>query len=148
MPPLYKDGVLIAGDAAMLVNNVHWEGTNLAMVSGKLAAETAIEAIEKNDFTANMLSLYQTKLDDSFVLKDLKTYKDVMKFAEKNSKIFMEYYIPGKVNEFFNMFTTTDSIPKQKKYKDFIGNLLKERSFGILCDITKVIKLVGGILLR
>lgn len=148
MPPLYKDGILIAGDAAMLVNNVHWEGTNLAMMSGKFAAETAIEAIEKNDYTANMLSLYETKLNGSFVLKDLKTYKDVMKFAENNSKIFLEYYLPGKVNEFFNMFTTTDSIPKQKKYKDFIGNVIKERSFGLLCDITKVIKLVGGILLK
>lgn len=148
MPPLYKDGVLIAGDAAMLVNNVHWEGTNLAMVSGKLAAETAIEAIDKNDFSANMLSLYQKKLENSFVIKDLKTYKDVMKFAEKNSKIFMEYYLPGKVNEFFSMFTTTDSIPKQQKYREFIGKVLKERGTCILCDITKVIKLVGGILLR
>lgn len=146
MPPLYKDGVLIAGDAAMLVNNVHWEGTNLAMTSGKLAAETAIEAIEKDDFSANMLSLYEKKLNDSFVLKDLKTYKDVMKFAEKNSKIFMEYYLPGKVNEFFNMFTTTDSIPKQKKYKDFIGKVLKERSFSLFGDLAKVLKLVAGVL--
>ena len=52
-------------------------------------------------------------------MKDLKTYKDVMNFAEANSKIFLQYYLPGKVNEFFSLFTTTDSIPKQKKYKDF-----------------------------
>lgn len=148
MPPLYRDGMLVAGDAAMLVNNVHWEGTNLAMISGKLAAETAIEAIEKNDFSENMLSLYRKKLDDSFVIKDLKTYKDVMKFAEENSKIFMEYYLPGKVNKFFNLFTTTDSIPKQKKYKDFICEVLKERSFSLVSDAIKVLKLVGGILLR
>jgi len=147
MPPLYNDGVLIAGDAAMLVNNVHWEGTNLAMTSGKLAAETAIEAIEKDDFSANMLSLYKKKLDNSFVLKDLKTYKDVMKFAEKNSKIFMEYYLPGKVNEFFNMFTTTDSIPKQQKYREFISKILKERSFSLLCDMKKILKLVWSVLL-
>lgn len=148
MPPLYKDGLLVAGDAAMLVNNVHWEGTNLAMVSGKLAAETAIEAIEKDDFSENMLSLYRKKLDGSFVMKDLKTYKDVMKFAENNSKIFLEYYLPGKVNKFFNMFTTTDSIPKQKKYREFICDVFKERSFALMCDAMKVLKLVGGILLR
>ncbi len=146
MPPLYKDGILIAGDAAMLVNNVHWEGTNLAMMSGKYAAETVIEAIEKNDFSANMLALYKQKLEDSFVLKDLRTYKDVMKFAEKNSKIFLEYYLPGKVNEFFNMFTTTDSVPKRQKYKEFIGKILKERSFSLLCDIKKVIRLVWSVL--
>jgi len=148
IPPLYNDGVLLAGDAAMLVNNVHWEGTNLAMVSGKLAAETAIEAIEKNDFSANALSLYKKKLDESFVIKDMKTYKDVMNFAEDNSQVFLKYYLPGKVNEFFSLFTTTDSVPKQKKYKDFIGKVLKDRSFSLLCDLTKVIKLVGGILLK
>lgn len=36
MPALCGAGVMIAGDAAMLVNNLHWEGTNLAMISGKL----------------------------------------------------------------------------------------------------------------
>jgi acetyl-CoA carboxylase beta subunit len=103
MPPLYTDGALLAGDAAMLVNNVHWEGTNLAMMSGKYAAETAIDALEKGDFSANTLSLYQKKLENSFILKDLKSYKDVMGFAEKNSDALMGYY-PQKVNEFFKQF--------------------------------------------
>ena len=55
MPKLYSDGVMVVGDAAMLVNNVHFEGTNIAMMSGKLAAETAIEALESGDFSANSL---------------------------------------------------------------------------------------------
>ena len=59
IPKLYGNGVMITGDAAMLVNNVHWEGTNLAMFSGKYAAETAIEALEKNDFSENTLALYE-----------------------------------------------------------------------------------------
>ncbi len=148
MPPLYKDGVLIAGDAAMLVNNVHWEGTNLAMMSGKYAAETAIEAIEKDDSSENMLSLYGKKLDESFVMKDLKSYKDVMTFAEKNSKMFMGFY-PGKINEFFNLFTTVDSVPKQQKYKEFIVNVLKQRSIPkIMADFAKLAKVAGGVLLK
>lgn len=44
VPKLYTDGAMVAGDAAGLVNNVHFEGTNLAMISGKLAAQTALEA--------------------------------------------------------------------------------------------------------
>ncbi len=147
MPPLYKDGVMIAGDAAMLVNNVHSEGTNLAMMSGKFAAETAIQAIERDDFSANMLSLYRKKLEDSFVLKDLKTYKDTIDTLEKNSKIFLGFY-PQKVNEFMNQFTGVDSIPKKVKYRQFIGGVIAQRSFCLINDGLKLANLAGGILLR
>lgn len=148
MPPLYTDGVMIAGDAAMLVNNIHWEGTNLALMSGKFAAETAIAALEKEDFSASSLSLYQKKLEESFVLKDLKSYKDVMHFAEKNSNILMGYY-PKKVNDFFNQFISVDGIPKKDKYRSFIGNALKERSIPkMISDLVKFAKVGGGILLK
>jgi len=148
MPPLYKDGIMIVGDAAMLVNNIHWEGTNLALMSGKYAAEAAINALEKDDFSANSLALYQKKLEESFVIKDLKTYKDIMKFAEKNSNILMGYY-PQKINEFFNQFISVDSIPKRDKYRSFIGNALKERSIPkMIGDLIKFAKVGGGVLLK
>lgn len=147
IPKLYDDGVMVVGDAAMLVNNVHWEGTNLAMVSGKFAAEAAIDALEKNDFSANNLSLYQKKLDNSFLINDLKSYKDVMKFLEKNSNIIMGYY-PRKINAFLNQFTSVDSIPKKQKYKEFICQSLKERSiFTMAVDAIKLAKLGGGVIL-
>lgn len=148
IPKLYSNGLMLAGDAAMLVNNVHWEGTNLAMESGILAAETAIEALEKGDFSDNILSLYRKKLDDSFVMKDLKSYKDVVHFAEKNSHIMMGFY-PDKANEFFDNFVAVDSIPKAKKYKDFIAQMTKERSIpAMMSDFVKFAKLGGGILLK
>ena len=148
MPDLYKDGVMIVGDAAMLVNNVHWEGTNLAMMSGKFAGETAIEAIDKDDSSANMLSLYQKKMDESFVMKDLKSYKDVMGTLEANSKSFLGFY-PKKINEFFNTFTSVDSIPKKRKYRQFIAEAVKERSIAnIAMDGMKLANLAGGVLLK
>lgn len=148
IPDLYKDGVMIAGDAASLVNNVHWEGTNLAMMSGKFAAETAIQAIDKNDSSANMLSLYKKKLDESFIMQDLKSYKDVMGVLEANSKSFLGFY-PQKINQFMNTFTAVDSIPKKTKYRQFIGDVIKQRSIPqILADGVKLANLAGGILLK
>ncbi len=148
MPELYKDGVMIVGDAAMLVNNVHWEGTNLAMISGKYAAETAIEALEKEDYSANMLSLYKKKLDESFVMSVLKSYKNMMSFLEHNSKTFLGFY-PAKVNEFMNQFTAVDSIPKKTKYKQFIADIVKQRTVpALMSDSVKITNLVGGILLK
>lgn len=148
IPQLCTDGAMIVGDAAMLVNNVHWEGTNLAMTSGKFAAETAIEALEKEDFTANQLSLYQKKLENSFVMKDLKSYKDVSSFIEGNVESVLGFY-PRKVNDFMNQFISVDSIPKKDKYKSFIGDTFKQRSIPkIMVDIAKFAKIGGGIILK
>jgi electron transfer flavoprotein-quinone oxidoreductase len=80
MPRLYTDGMMVVGDAAGLcyTNGINLEGINLAMTSGVLAAETAIQAIETNDYSAAMLSLYKKKLDESYVMKDMKKFKNAV----------------------------------------------------------------------
>lgn len=92
IPTLYKDGVIVVGDAANLVINIGYmvRGMDLAIESGKLAAETIIKAKEKNDFSANELSSYQKVLEDSFVMKDMKQYSKFPQFME-NHRIFNEY---------------------------------------------------------
>lgn len=146
IPKLYKHGVLVVGDSAMLVNNVHWEGTNLAMISGKFAGEVAVEALKKNDFSENTLSLYQKKLENSFIIKDLKSYKDVMDIVHHRAKSYLGYY-PNKIAEFFNMFTTVDSIPKRDKYRGFIKSIFKDRSISELFrDGVGFIKMFFGVI--
>lgn len=70
VPKLVHPGVLITGDAAALVNGVH--GYNLAMWSGYYAAQAAYAAKKARDFSVKGLSLYQTLLNESFVMQDLK----------------------------------------------------------------------------
>lgn len=132
IPKLYSDGVMIVGDAAMFVNSLHFEGTNLAMLSGKLAAETAIMAIDKQDFSALCLSEYERKIKNSIVYKDLKTYSKPMKIAEKNIE-FLLTYAPYKLCKFFEIFTTADDRPKRNKYRKFIKDTIRERGvFGLI----------------
>ena len=146
IPKLYANGVLIAGDAAMLVNNLHWEGTNLAMISGKFAAETAVEAIKKDNASENYLSKYQEALENSFIMKDLKAYRNLMSAAHRRNKSFFGFYFK-KINEFFEMFTTTDSIPKRTKYLRFMKEFLFERNITeIFKDIWGVLQILWGIL--
>jgi len=146
IPKLYSNGVLVVGDSAMLVNNIHWEGTNLAMISGKLAGETAIDALNKQDFSANTLALYQKKLENSFVLKDLKTYKSLMDIVHSRAQSFLGYY-PTKIAGFFKMFTAVDSIPKREKYHGFIKSIFTDRSVSELFrDGIAAVKLLWGIL--
>ena len=147
IPQLCDNGVIIVGDAAMLVNNLHWEGTNLAMISGKLAAETVLEAFEKKDFSKSTLSIYETKLKNSFVLKDMETYKDLMDVMHSRKKAFLSYYMK-KINAFFEMFTSVDGVPKKENYHKFIKSIFTDRKITELFkDAWAVIKLLWSILL-
>ena len=147
LPELYTDGLLITGDAAMLVNNIHWEGSNLAMLSGKYAALAAVEAINKNDVSKKSLAKYRKMLEESFIMKDLRSYKNVMGSIENNSKAFLGFY-PQKINEFMATFTAVDSIPKKEKYRAFIAKTLRERNiFQIASDGVKIAKLAGEAIL-
>ncbi len=148
IPTLSGAGVMIVGDAAMLVNNMHWEGTNLAMISGKLAGETAITALSKGDFSEKMLSKYPESLEKSFVMKDLYAYRNLMDEAHNRSESFMGYYLK-QVNGFFNMFTTVDSIPKRQKFRKFIFDFIKKRNIiELFKDALSAFKLFWSILIK
>ena len=147
IPKLCDNGVLVVGDAAMLVNNLHWEGTNLAMISGKLAAETVIIALETEDFSKKSLSRYEDKLKQSFVLKDMKTYKDLFDVMHARKQAFLSYYLK-KVNAFFEMFTSSDGIPKKDNYWKFIKSIFTDRSIiELFKDAFAILKLLWSILL-
>ena len=146
LPDLFADGVMIAGDAAMMVNNMHWEGTNLAMMSGKFAGETALHALLEEDYTAETLSHYQQRLEQSFVMKDLRTYKNLMDVMHSRCASFLGYF-PKKINEFFKMYTTVDSIPKKEKYRGFIKSIFNDRNpLELMKDGGNLFRLIWSIL--
>jgi len=115
MPKIIGNGLLVTGDAAMLVNGLHREGSNLAMISGKTAGETAVAAHEKGDFSAGMLVQYEGKLKETFVIKDLKKYQNTAGFLESH-RDYLEIY-PKAINSAAHQFFTVDGIPKKEKQK-------------------------------
>ncbi len=60
------DHVLVAGEAAGLVNPLTGEGIAAAMVSGKIAANHARRALESGDFSAQALAAYRQVLHQRF----------------------------------------------------------------------------------
>jgi electron transfer flavoprotein-quinone oxidoreductase len=116
MPKVVGNGVLVVGDAAQLVNAIHREGSNMAMTSGVLAAETILQAKEAGDFSEAMLDSYRVKLLDSFVGQDLKKYKDATHHFEKFPQYF-EKYIPMMNRAASQMFTVDGSSKWEKQKK-------------------------------
>lgn len=78
------NGLMIIGDAAQLVNPVTGGGIDLAMLSGKLAAEVAVDSLHKNDFSAKGLSVYQNRWELLFG-KQLKKMHRLHTFMENLS---------------------------------------------------------------
>ena len=92
LPPLYRDGFLLAGDAAGLVVNSGFtvRGMDYAILSGIAAAETANEAIEAGSYGAATLKNYETRLRQR-VLKDLETFKNAHDYMVHTPHVFTTY---------------------------------------------------------
>jgi electron transfer flavoprotein-quinone oxidoreductase len=130
---VYMDGMLVVGDAAMLVNAVNWEGTNLALTSGVIAGETVIEAKKRGDFSSRTLSRYRQKLEQSFVLKDLRKYRSIPSFFSTHPHFFTLY--PELANELAYMWHIADDETKDARIKRMKSTLFKRRSrLGLLSD--------------
>jgi electron-transferring-flavoprotein dehydrogenase len=71
MPKLSGDGWMVIGDSASMVDVQKLKGIHMAMKAGMLAADTAVEAIIKQDFTEATLKQYPEKIAKSFVAKEL-----------------------------------------------------------------------------
>ncbi|MDR3567180.1 MAG: FAD-dependent oxidoreductase [Syntrophobacteraceae bacterium] len=115
VPKLFHDGLLIAGDSAMLFNALHREGSNLAMTSGRLAAETILHALEKGDFTSRTLKGYAARMEESFVLKDLKKYRRFPSFLKTHGELFTT--LPRGALEALREILTVDDTPKETRRK-------------------------------
>lgn len=134
LPQVYGDGWLIVGDSAGFVNAVHREGSNLAMTSGRLAAETliALKAAGKPCSGAN-LAAYKRSLDDSFVMADLKKYQEVPDFLAEQSH-FLNVY-PRILGNAAREILTVDGEPKRAKQQKIMAELKGKRSLlGLLGD--------------
>jgi electron transfer flavoprotein-quinone oxidoreductase len=111
IPELYGDGIMVAGDAAAFCNatGVNLEGINLASHSGILAARTAIDAHEQKDFSRKTLKRYQERLDRSWVMQDLKGFRNAPKMLHIE-RIYNEY--PELVCSMMEHIYRIDGTPK------------------------------------
>jgi len=138
IPPVYGEGWMIVGDAGMFVNGVHREGSNLAMTTGRLAAETVIELkTEGKALTAKHLARYRAKLDASFVMKDLKKYKRLPGIVEKSPQFFTSY--PELLNRAAHTLIAVDGVDKKSKERSIRKSFVTARSrLGLLGDAFKL----------
>lgn len=142
MPQVYGDGVMVCGDAAMMVNAVHREGSNHAVWSGKLAAETAIEAHEKGDFSRRTLANYWHRLHREVpTISDLRKYRTAMSYPERHRAVLGAY--PDLAAYAAREMLTVDGATKREKEWRILRQVLRARSvFGMAWDALDALRMI------
>jgi electron transfer flavoprotein-quinone oxidoreductase len=124
-PKIYGDGILVTGDAAGLGLNmlVTVRGMEYAMVSGVLAGRAVKRAKEKNDFSASSLSHYEKLLDESFIMKEMNSFKGTLSVLE-NKRVFSIY--PQAISNLFEKVMRVDENPKETLYQTISQAIRKD----------------------
>jgi electron transfer flavoprotein-quinone oxidoreductase len=140
IPTVHGDGWVICGDSGGFVNSVHREGSNLAMTTGRLAAETIIALRDAGKpFSAANLKRYRKALEQSFVMKDLKKYRDLPDILHGNRQFLTTY--PELLSRAAHTMLKVDGVDKLSKEKAIKRDFVARRSrFGLFGDAIKLMR--------
>lgn len=113
MPPLTGDGVMLAGESAMMCVNLGYQvrGMDYAIAAGMHAGREAAKAIDAGDTSKQGLSSYVAALEGSFVMRDLDQYRKVPAFMGGFTRMFNEY--PAMACGVMNTLFIVDGKPVQ-----------------------------------
>ena len=111
MPELVGEGVLLAGESAMMCVNLGYQvrGMDYAVAAGQLAGIAAAQALDAGDTSKAGLAGYVQALEESFVLKDLRQFSRFPHFMESTKRIFNEY--PALARDVMNRMFICDGSP-------------------------------------
>ncbi|MBE1237106.1 FAD-dependent oxidoreductase [Phaeovibrio sulfidiphilus] len=140
VPELSGNGWMVCGDSAHLLNAIHREGSNMALTSGRLAAETYLELRDKGQpINAENLKKYNQKLENSFVLKDLKKYRRMPHIMLENKQFVTMY--PDLLAGAAETLLRVDGVDKKTKEKKITKDFRSARGiFGLVGDAFKLVR--------
>jgi geranylgeranyl reductase family protein len=81
---LYGNNIMIIGDAAGFSSPISGEGIHASVVSGNIAAETAIRALEKEDYSEKTLKLYKSHQNIKKIIRNFRLKRSMADFFYEN----------------------------------------------------------------
>ena len=95
------------------------------MASGKMAAETIIEALGRHDLSRRSLAGYGERLAESYVIKDMKKYRRFGKFLYQHKEIFDR--LPRLASFAAREVLTVNGISKKQKQKLILQEFRRQK---------------------
>ena len=112
----------------------------MAMTSGRLAGETAVEAKTKGDYSRQALSAYVGKLKACSLWPGLMAIQDVERAVE-SSPGFMEFYLRFAC-ELAHLRCSVDGRPKRERLWKAIGSMRRRGFMRVARDLWSLRKAV------
>ncbi|MFW9821503.1 MAG: NAD(P)/FAD-dependent oxidoreductase, partial [Candidatus Thorarchaeota archaeon] len=81
---LYDDNLMLIGDTAGFISPISGEGIQTAVISGRVAAKTAIDSLEKADYSRNILKKFKTNLEIKNIVRNFKLKRSMIEFFFEN----------------------------------------------------------------
>lgn len=138
MQRLHGDGFLLAGESAgfLFSNGLIVQGINYAIDSGRMAGEAVVRARKAGDFSAKGLASYRKALEKSYVLKDMKRFRNVKKMMW-TPEIFKNY--PQFMANVLSNIHTEEGKPK-KNVRQLLLKEIKDKNVNIISLIRDGLK--------
>jgi geranylgeranyl reductase family protein len=122
---LYNENLMIIGDAAGFVSPISGEGIHPSIVSGQIAAETAINALNEENISKQTLKKYKLHPNIKKIIRNFKLKNSLVDFIFDNNgrNLSKMFELAEKSEEFreevtkmfiFNQIPTNDFILKLK----------------------------------
>ena len=124
VPELYRDGVLVTGDAAGFCINLGFTVRGMDF------------AIQLGDFSAETLSDYKKALDNSFIMEDLKQYKGFPTLLGRR-EIFED--LPAMVNDIAAKAFTVDGKQGQSLMMYVLNSVAKHTTAAKLVNFVTTV---------
>jgi electron-transferring-flavoprotein dehydrogenase len=135
IPKLFTDNAMIVGDSAGFLTMPALKGVHLAVTSGMLSAKTAVVALEKNDFSENLLKQYEESISGSVIYKDMYPVRNFRQAFSKGiipgAFHFATQLITGGAGLLGRLKSKPDN-ETTKKLNEFKGQFFKDRFKGKL----------------
>ena len=140
VPQYIFDGCLVAGESAGLCMNMGYQvrGMDFAVSSGQMAGQAAVKALDAGDTSAQGLASYKQAMEDSFVIKDLRTFRKWPHTMEGWSSMFDDY--PVMAREIFNAMFSVDGEPQKPRMKRMMPIVKQRGLFKLAGEVRKAVK--------
>jgi electron transfer flavoprotein-quinone oxidoreductase len=129
------------GDAGQFVNAVHREGSNLAMTTGRIAAETVVMLTRKREaMSAANLAAFARRLEETFVMKDLRKYKGIPNLLHGGKTQFFGTY-PRLISQAMQTWFRVDGVDKKTKENAIARSFREARGWrGMIGDTFRLVR--------
>ena len=140
MGRLYRDGLLVVGDAAGLALNigVTVRGMEYALASGYYAAQAIIRAKETGDYSAGSLKGYADLLETSFVMQDFRNFKNTPEALDHPR--FFQFY-PRMVGNLMKDIYEVPDGPKATIFQTVRKHVKTGDLWPMIADMRRVMKI-------